>query len=148
MIDFGKTSPLPKGMSVSHSKSWQRGNHEDGYLTGLGNLLELLESILEDSLEPDTNSMANSQSDSPNTNYDSPSSSSSTDSPSKISHLPVTQSLAPATDSSLLESPAPVAPGLRDIPETESVGQAPVGNLQTPATKNQPTSIGSEISYG
>ena len=48
MIDFGKTIPLQDGVSVTHNKKWERGNHEDGYLMGLENLTSVLESILGD----------------------------------------------------------------------------------------------------
>lgn len=48
MIDFGKTVPLPEGFQIKHNVPWARGNHEDGYLTGLDNLTSLLEELLND----------------------------------------------------------------------------------------------------
>jgi 1D-myo-inositol-triphosphate 3-kinase len=48
MIDFAKTIPLPEGLSVlSHDKVWTPGNHEDGYLIGLSNLITIFEEILQ-----------------------------------------------------------------------------------------------------
>ncbi|KAH7728453.1 LFE-2 protein [Aphelenchoides avenae] len=43
MIDFAKTTRVPDGMTLDHRTSWQLGNHEDGYLTGLDNLIDILE---------------------------------------------------------------------------------------------------------
>ncbi|XP_049724030.1 inositol-trisphosphate 3-kinase B [Elephas maximus indicus] len=49
MIDFGKTTPLPEGQTLQHDVSWQEGNREDGYLSGLNNLIDILtEMSLED----------------------------------------------------------------------------------------------------
>ena len=45
MIDFAKTVPLPQGVTIDHTKPWIHGNHEDGYLFGLNNLIQLLESL-------------------------------------------------------------------------------------------------------
>lgn len=45
MIDFAKSVPLPPGTSVDHVSPWRLGNHEDGYLFGLHNLIRLLETL-------------------------------------------------------------------------------------------------------
>ncbi|XP_051849380.1 inositol-trisphosphate 3-kinase B [Antechinus flavipes] len=42
MIDFGKTTPLPEGQTLQHNIPWQEGNREDGYLSGLDNLIDIL----------------------------------------------------------------------------------------------------------
>lgn len=41
MIDFGKTVPLKDGMWLDHRLPWQEGNHEDGYLWGLDNMVDI-----------------------------------------------------------------------------------------------------------
>lgn len=42
MIDFAKTMHLPENLpSLSHRLKWQVGNHEDGYLFGLDNLIQV-----------------------------------------------------------------------------------------------------------
>ena len=51
MIDFGKTVPLPEGINITHDTPWERGNHEDGYITGLENLLSLMETLYEDTMQ-------------------------------------------------------------------------------------------------
>jgi 1D-myo-inositol-triphosphate 3-kinase len=45
MIDFAKTVPLPDGFVIDHKSTWSLGNHEDGYLLGLNNLIDILETI-------------------------------------------------------------------------------------------------------
>lgn len=45
IIDFGKTTALPEGQTLSHNVPWQEGNREDGYLWGLENLFHILGSV-------------------------------------------------------------------------------------------------------
>ncbi|XP_014207858.1 inositol-trisphosphate 3-kinase A [Copidosoma floridanum] len=46
MIDFAKTLPLPPHLGrIRHDAEWQVGNHEDGYLIGVNNLIGILEDI-------------------------------------------------------------------------------------------------------
>ncbi|XP_053703736.1 inositol-trisphosphate 3-kinase C isoform X1 [Synchiropus splendidus] len=47
MIDFGKTVPLPPPGTLDHRTPWVQGNHEDGYLWGLDNLIDLLTDMLQ-----------------------------------------------------------------------------------------------------
>ncbi|XP_031178298.1 inositol-trisphosphate 3-kinase B isoform X1 [Sander lucioperca] len=46
MIDFGKTTPLPEGEELTHRASWQEGNREDGYLSGLDSLVDIILSMV------------------------------------------------------------------------------------------------------
>lgn len=46
MIDFAKTVPLPDAIEIDHCSPWLKGNHEDGYLFGVENLINILEEIM------------------------------------------------------------------------------------------------------
>ncbi|KAL4711081.1 hypothetical protein ACJJTC_009452 [Scirpophaga incertulas] len=48
MIDFAKTVPVPDDISIDHKSAWKVGNHEDGYLIGLDNLISIFESLSKD----------------------------------------------------------------------------------------------------
>lgn len=41
LIDFAKTIILPSDVKINHSSEWIVGNHEDGYLIGLNNLIDV-----------------------------------------------------------------------------------------------------------
>lgn len=48
MIDFAKTVPVPDNVSIDHNSVWKVGNHEDGYLIGLNNLISIFQSLSKD----------------------------------------------------------------------------------------------------
>lgn len=41
LIDFAKTVALPPHMRIDHYSAWKVGNHEDGYLIGINNLIDI-----------------------------------------------------------------------------------------------------------
>ena len=51
LIDFAKTIPLPENVKIGHRHPWVEGTHEDGYLLGLDNLIEIMQSICESSTD-------------------------------------------------------------------------------------------------
>ena len=48
LIDFGKTVPAPNGLAIDHKSPWEVGNHEDGYLIGVQNLINIFSDIAAD----------------------------------------------------------------------------------------------------
>lgn len=46
LIDFAKTVVLPPNVHIDHSCAWSVGNHEDGYLIGINNLISIFEEIV------------------------------------------------------------------------------------------------------
>jgi len=48
MIDFGKTRPLPTDVQITHDRSWQEGNHEDGYLIGINSLIWIFQESIDE----------------------------------------------------------------------------------------------------
>ncbi|KAG8297428.1 hypothetical protein J6590_036217 [Homalodisca vitripennis] len=49
LIDFAKTLILPSEMQIDHASEWIVGNHEDGYMIGVNNLIDIFGEILEKS---------------------------------------------------------------------------------------------------
>jgi 1D-myo-inositol-triphosphate 3-kinase len=47
LIDFAKTLKLPSGTNIDHASRWVVGNHEDGYMIGINNLLSIFTEMLE-----------------------------------------------------------------------------------------------------
>lgn len=45
LIDFAKTVPLPEDTNITHDSTWKVGNHEDGYLIGINNLIEIFSEV-------------------------------------------------------------------------------------------------------
>lgn len=45
LIDFAKTVSLPSDINITHLNEWTVGNHEDGYLLGINNLIQIFEEI-------------------------------------------------------------------------------------------------------
>ncbi|KAH8387982.1 hypothetical protein KR093_010787, partial [Drosophila rubida] len=41
LIDFAKTVALPEQLHIDHYSAWKVGNHEDGYLIGINNLIDI-----------------------------------------------------------------------------------------------------------
>ncbi|XP_019847344.2 inositol-trisphosphate 3-kinase A isoform X2 [Bactrocera dorsalis] len=57
LIDFAKTVGLPENQKIDHRSTWTVGNHEDGYLIGINNLIDIFteldaEMAVETSLTP------------------------------------------------------------------------------------------------
>lgn len=52
LIDFAKTVSLPEGANITHTNEWIVGNHEDGYLIGINNLIQIFEEISTEDIEP------------------------------------------------------------------------------------------------
>lgn len=46
LIDFGKTVPVPNGLTIDHKSPWEVSNHEDGYLIGVQNLIDIFSDVL------------------------------------------------------------------------------------------------------
>lgn len=46
MIDFGKTRQLPPDIQIDHMSKWIEGNHEDGYLFGIENLMDIFQEAI------------------------------------------------------------------------------------------------------
>ncbi|GLV35554.1 Inositol 145-triphosphate kinase 2 [Carabus blaptoides fortunei] len=47
LIDFAKTLILPSDIDIDHISKWNVGNHEDGYLIGINNLISIFMTMLE-----------------------------------------------------------------------------------------------------
>lgn len=59
LIDFAKTVVLPEDIKITHGSIWSVGNHEDGYLIGINNLIDIFEELLLNQLSnPESNQPA------------------------------------------------------------------------------------------
>lgn len=48
LIDFAKTQKVPDGIKLNHRTPWENGNHEDGFLFGLDNLINIIQQVYDD----------------------------------------------------------------------------------------------------
>ena len=46
LIDFGKTVPTPANTTIDHATPWEVGNHEDGYLIGINNMIDIFTDLV------------------------------------------------------------------------------------------------------
>lgn len=46
LIDFAKTVELPEKVNIDHNSAWTVGNHEDGYLIGINNMIDIFNELL------------------------------------------------------------------------------------------------------
>lgn len=69
MIDFAKTVSLPIGSSITHINEWIVGNHEDGYLIGINNLIQLFEELLADNMTLELQQQQNDEKEAHDTVY-------------------------------------------------------------------------------
>ncbi|XP_025832611.1 uncharacterized protein LOC108736820 isoform X1 [Agrilus planipennis] len=47
LIDFAKTLLLPSNVNIDHNSFWKIGNHEDGYMIGINNIISIFVTMLE-----------------------------------------------------------------------------------------------------
>lgn len=52
LIDFAKTVELPHDVMIDHNSAWTVGNHEDGYLIGINNIIDIFEELLQEASNP------------------------------------------------------------------------------------------------
>lgn len=45
LIDFAKTYEVPNGQKLTHRNPWQQGNHEEGFLLGIDNLITTIKEV-------------------------------------------------------------------------------------------------------
>lgn len=48
LIDFAKTVELPESVVIDHNSAWTVGNHEDGYLIGINNMIDIFTELLQE----------------------------------------------------------------------------------------------------
>lgn len=48
LIDFAKTVELPQNVTIDHNSAWTVGNHEDGYLIGINNMIDIFTELLQE----------------------------------------------------------------------------------------------------
>lgn len=58
LIDFAKTVSLPGKTNITHANEWIVGNHEDGYLIGINNLINIFEELMASESSADESTIA------------------------------------------------------------------------------------------
>lgn len=94
LIDFAKTIPLPENVQITHRKPWSEGTHEDGYLLGMDNLIDLF-SVIEKNLNSNdgvTKTAINPPEETNSSTTNTVNSTSTSTSTSSITNTPTTNS--------------------------------------------------------
>lgn len=91
LIDFAKTVGLPESVAIDHNSKWTVGNHEDGYLIGINNMVDIFSELVEQQQQQQSSSSPRTSSSSAG----STATTSTADSPKQSSESDFADALSP-----------------------------------------------------